>query len=1099
MSDKQIPLQPVEKPVICSAYVEPDYFWFYDKETGQATKTRGRRPAGYWYKTEQFGTKEQTLFSDLDPEENFDDLPLINLLREDVRRWREADYRGATKVTKELLQWWASPKLSRPLFFCQREAVETFIYLAELRIPGKASRTGFRKFALSDENLARLLKGEAPKAEGEVELDLVSGKTVTVHPFQNLASSAFYPTLVDLPLDPDLLPLQRLGCKMATGTGKTVVMSMLTSWAFCNRGVNPNSTEFPNAVLVCCPNLTVKERLQVLRPENPDNYYAAFDLVPVNLRQHLQTGKVLVENWHCFLPESEHKEGDKSFAVVNKGPETPETLARRVLGDLYDRLPIMVFNDEGHHCWRPAPPDKRLEEVDTARKGRRRSDVSSEEAKELEEEANEARFWLQGLDWINNCLGNGRPGILHCVDLSATPFYIKGSGFTEGQPFSWLVSDFGMVDAIESGIVKIPRLPVKDDAEKKDEIGRPDPKYFRLWRNIGKSLQPSEKFGSGKPKPEPCYREAEGALRQLAEQWHQRFIQEQEATPDNQRVPPVLIVVCDNTEIADFFYRKISGEYESDEVTLQDVEDVENEAEDEEEAGPKKGKTKKKVVYGPSEVLPEFANTANCKVTICIDVKKLKDAESEDPQKSKQVAAEELRKVVASVGKPGQPGEHVRCVVSVAMLNEGWDACNVTHILGVRAFGSQLLCEQVVGRGLRRMNYTPEMDEDGKMLLRPEYVDVYGIPFSVIPYKGRPVNQVEPDDKPTNRVWAKPDREDLEMRFPIVEGYIAKPGKGLLRCDIDQVQKVSIDQQHEPTATFLRAAAGYMDAHQAAQVPFGFVQQDRETYYAKTHFQSILFQITKKIIDDFQSTTMVNTDKRSKVMRLQSKHQMFPQVFGFVQEFVNRRVNYNGVNPKELGLEKYITLVVERLRAAIYPDDSAGEPPLLPILNRYRPVGSTGGVDFTTIRPTTPATKSHINAVVIDSGFEKDEWEKKAVMVLEATEIVSSYARNDHLGLVIPYRYLDVDYSYFPDFIVRLTNGLTLLLEIKGYEHGNHEKNNAKNEAARRWVTAVNNLKDFGQWAFWPCHDLDLLLPKLGELVGQEVAAIILKSDGELF
>jgi type III restriction enzyme len=225
---------------------------------------------------------------------------------------------------------------------------------------------------------------------------------------------------------------------------------------------------------------------------------------------------------------------------------------------------------------------------------------------------------------------------------------------------------------------------------------------------------------------------------------------------------------------------------------------------------------------------------------------------------------------------------------------------------------------------------------------------------------------------------------------------------------------------------------------------------------------------------------------------------MFPQVYGFVQQFVSRRVIYNGIDPKELGLQKYITLVVERLRDAIYPDESAGEPPLLPILNRYRPVGSTAGVDFTTIRPTTPATKSHINSVVIDSGFEKDEWEKKAVMVLEATELVSHYARNDHLGLVIPYRYLDVDYSYHPDFIVRLTNGLMLLLEIKGYER-DKEKNNAKNEAARRWVTAVNNLEDFGQWAFWPCHDLDLLLPKLGELVGQEVAAISLQSDGDLF
>ncbi len=1103
MSDKQtqIPLQPVEKPVICSAYAEPDYFWFYDKETGQATKTKGRRPAGYWYKTQQFGTKEQTLFADLDPEENFDDLPLINLLREDVRRWREADYRGATNVSKELLKWWANPNRSRRLFFCQCEAVETFIYLAELRIPGKSSRTGFRKFALSEENLARLLKGEAPMPEGEVELDRVNGKTVKVQPFQNLASSTFYPTMVDLPLDSYLLPLRRLGCKMATGSGKTVVMSMLISWAFCNRGVNPNSTEFPNAVLVCCPNLTVKERLQVLRPENPHNYYVAFDLVPINLRSHLQTGKVLVENWHRFSPESEHKEGDKSYAVVNKGTETPETLARRVLGDLYDRLPIMVFNDEGHHCWRPAPIDKRIEEVDTARKGKKKSDLSSEEAKEMEEEANEARVWLQGLDWINNCLGNDKPGILHCFDLSATPFYIKGSGFTEGQPFSWLVSDFGLVDAIESGIVKIPRLPVKDNAERKDEVGRPDPKYFHLWKNIGKSLQPSQKFGSGKPKPEPCYHEANGALQQLAGQWLEKFHYIQEATPDQERVPPVLIVVCDNTEIADFFYRKISGESESEEVTLQDVEDVDNEEEVEEEISSKKGKPKKKTIYGPSDILPEFANAPNQKVTIRIDVKMLKDAESEDPQKTKQKAAEELRKVVATVGKPGEPGEHVRCVVSVAMLNEGWDACNVTHILGVRAFSSQLLCEQVIGRGLRRMNYTPEMDEDGKMLLRPEYVDVYGIPFSVIPYKGRPVNQPEPDDRPKNRVWAMPDREDLEIRFPIVEGYIFKTTKGLLRCDIDQIQEVSIDPKQEPTTTFLQPTAGYMDSHQTAKVPFDYIQQNRESYYAHTHFQSILFQITQKIIDDLQSPTMVNTDKKSKVMRLQSRHQLFPQVFAFVQQFVHHKVIFNGVDPKELGLQKYITLVVERLRTAIYPDESAGEPPLLPILNHYRPVGSTAGVDFITIRPTTPATKSHINSVVIDSGFEKDEWEKKAVMVLEAeeaNELVSYYARNDHLGLVIPYRYLDVDYSYHPDFIVRLKNGLTLLLEIKGYER-DKEKNNAKNEAARRWVTAVNNLKDFGQWVFWPCHDLDLLLPKLGELVGQEVAVMSLKAEGDLF
>jgi type III restriction enzyme len=1102
MTDKQIPLQPVNKPVICSPYVEPDYFWFYDKSNGQATKTNKRRQAGYWYKTQKFGTKEETLFDDIDPEENFDDLPLINLLREDVRRWRDSDYRGATNVTKELLKWWSNPNRSRRLFFCQIEAVETIIYLAEMRIPGRTSKTGFKKFALSDENLRRLLKGDKPISEGEVELDRDDGKKVKVNPFQNLADSTFFPTLVDAQWGTDMRPLRRLGCKMATGSGKTVVMAMLVSWAFCNRGVNPHSAEFPNAVLVCCPNLTVKERLQVLRPDNPDNYYAAFDLVPVNLRPHLHKGKVLVENWHRFSPESEHKEGDKSYAVVNKGAETPETLARRVLGDLYDRLPIMVLNDEGHHCWRPASPEKRVEDVDTSKRGKKKPGLDKDEAKELEEDANEARVWLQGLDWINNCLGEGKNGILHCVDLSATPFYIKGSGFVEGQPFPWLVSDFGLVDAIESGIVKIPRLPIADESGLKDEVGRPDPKYFRLWSHINQNLQPSEKFGSGKPKPEPCYREAEGALKQLAGQWHEKYMMIKDANPNQEKVPPVLIVVCDNTEIADYFYRKISGEYESDVVTQEDVDEIENEeSEDQDEAPPKKGKgkDKKQVVYGQSAILPEFANTAERKYTIRIDVKMLKDAESDEPGKTKQKAAEDLRRVVATVGKAGEPGEHIRCVVSVSMLTEGWDANNVTHILGIRAFGSQLLCEQVVGRGLRRMNYHPEPDETGRLLLPPEYVDVYGIPFSVIPYKGRAQDQKAPEDKPKNRVWALPDREELEIRFPIVEGYIPKLSKGLLKCDVEKMEPLSIDPKLEPTTTYLRAATGYNDSAAKNTGAFEFVPQDRSAYYSQTHLQTILFLITQGIIDSFQDWN--KSDTKSKVIRLKSRHQLFPQVFGFVQAFVKNKIDFNGVDPRELGLEKYSKLVVERFLDAIYPDDTQGEPPILPILNRYRPVGSTSGVDFVTTRPTVPSARSHINSVVIDSGFEKNTWEKQAVTVLESSPDVSHYARNDHLGLVVPYEYLGVEHSYQPDFIVRLTNGLSLLLEIKGFTVHEPEKTNAKHQAAQKWVRAVNNLNDptFGKWDFLVCRDLELLAVKIGEILGQVAEPISLKKEGDLF
>jgi type III restriction enzyme len=1065
-----VPIQPVDKPIICPPYDEPMDHWLYDTHTGQASRAGKRRPASYWYKTERTGSAQMELFA----EEERDDLPLVNLLRDDVRRWREADYRGASIVSKELMNWWANPKRGRRLFFCQREAVETIIYLAELRIPGKSSRSGFKNFALSEENLALLLKGEKPRFD--------------------LTNPNFYPTLVDLPADADLIPLRRLGCKMATGSGKTVVMAMLISWAFCNRGVNRESKEFPNAVLVCCPNLTVKERLQVLRPDNPGNYYAAFDLVPVNLRPHLQTGKVLVENWHRFQPESEHKEGNKSYAVVNKGPETPETLARRVLGELYDRLPIMVLNDEGHHCWRPAPPDRRVEEVDTARKGKKRADVSREEKEELEEEANEARVWLQGLDWIHNCPGGGTRGISMCVDLSATPFYIKGSGYPEGQPFPWLVSDFGLVDAIESGIVKIPRLPVKDTAEKKDEAGRPDPKYFRLWANIVNGLKPSEKHGSGKPKAEPCYREAEAALKQLAGQWHERFKYIQQATPDQEKVPPVLIVVCDNIDIADYFYRKISGESESEAVTLQDVEDVEGGEEEDGEKG-KKGKAKKQIVYGQSAILKEFANTPKRQYTVRIDTKLLKDAESEDPAKSKQTAAEELRRVIATVGKPGEKGEFVRCVVSVAMLTEGWDANNVTHILGIRAFGSQLLCEQVVGRGLRRMSYEPD---PATGLLTEEYVDVYGIPFSVIPYKGRPANQATPEDKPKNRVWALPDREEMEIRFPVVEGYVFQTTKGLVQCDVDKIEPLRIDPKLEPTMTFLRPTAGYMDSHQAGAVPFEFVKQDRESYYRQVHFQAILFQITQMVIDDLLAPTMAGSGKKERVFRLRSRHQLFPQVFAIVQAFVRRKVDFNGVDPRELGLEKYTRLAVERVRDAIHPDDSAGEPPLLPILNRYRPVGSTSGVDFPTTRPVATATKSHINAVVLHSG-----WEADAARLLDASDLVKWHARNDHLGLAIKYEYIGVDHDYEPDFLVRLVNDLILLLEIKGYEVHNPEQMNSKHNTARRWVTAVNNLGEFGRWDFLVCRDLDRLLPSLAALTGvkdfKAPETVAMKQAGTLF
>ncbi|MBL8879125.1 MAG: DEAD/DEAH box helicase family protein [Phycisphaerales bacterium] len=872
---------------------------------------------------------------------------------------------------------------------------------------------------------------------------------------------------MDQPANPDLMPLTRLGCKMATGSGKTVVMAMLISWAFCNRGRNPADERFPSGVLVCCPNLTIYERLQVLRPERPDNYFAAFDIVPAKLRPLMQNGRVLIANWHKFAPEPEHAEGGRTFGVVNKGAESADAFARRVLGDLYDRMPIMVLNDEAHHCYRPAPLTDE-----------QRRDLTPEKLKQAQDDNAEATVWVEGLDKLNNALG-GRaagqtaPGIAQCVDLSATPFYIGGSGHTEGSPFPWLVSDFGLVDAIESGIVKIPRLPVSDTT------GRPEPKYFKLWQTIRDGLEPAE-FLPGKarkPKPDVVFREAEPALKQLAGQWIERFKYIRDASPGQVQVPPVLIIVCDNVDIAEVFYRKISGEEPIEVATEEDVAEVEGDENGDDEPGvpsAKKANGRPKVSYGHGVIFPEyFQNSSGVKHTIRIDTDLLANAESEDASKSKKVLAEELRRVVATVGKRGESGEHVRCVVSVAMLTEGWDANNVTHILGVRAFGSQLLCEQVVGRGLRRMDYSVDKVTG---LLPEEYVDVYGIPFTVIPFKGRAAQQLEPDDKPKNHVRAMPERAHMEMRFPVVEGYAFALQHNRVRCDLDAMPVTVLEPNREPTATFLLPTVGYQEGTPSRTSPFGFAKQDREAYYGATHLQAIKFQIAQLVIAHLVGDRGERSDAKTRVWKLRSRHQLFPQVFRFVDEYTNRKVDYREINPCELGLQKYVERIVELLCDAIVPDQSEGEVPLLPVLNRYKPFGTTAEVEFTTTRPCHGTQKSHINQVVLDT----QTWEASAAFRLEQSDAVECYARNDHLGLMIPYEFQGVDNHYEPDFIVRFKNGLLVVLETKGFEDA---KATAKHNAANRWVAAINNAREHGVWVFHVCRDPQLLQEELNRLI----------------
>ena len=978
----QTPMQPVEKPILCSPYEEPEEYWLYDQGTGEASRAPGRRPAGHWFKTgDRSGPDQQVR---LLAEENWEELPYVNRLREDVKRWRDSGYRNATNVTRDLLRhWWREDKPLR-LFFCQLEAVETVIFLAEIRMGGK--RTAFSP-RFTDEDLAKL---------------------------------------VDAPPDASLPALTRLGCKMATGSGKTVVMAMLIAWAFCNRGQLPSDERFPYAALVVCPNLTIRERLQVLRPDNAGSYYEEFDLVPTNLRRFLNSGKVLITNWHQFAPESEHSEGGRSYAVVNKGAESADAFAKRVLGDLYGRGRIMVLNDEGHHAYRP---------ISAEAKG-----LSADERRENEE----ATIWVQGLDKINQATG-----IRFCVDLSATPFYISGSGHPEGQPFPWLVSDFSLVDAIESGIVKIPRLPVDDTT------GRPEPRYFRLWKSIVDELQSGERLpGRGrKPKPEVIWERAESALMTLAGQYKERFEYIQESSAGQDKTPPVLIIVCDNTQIAEVFFRRISGE-----TTVTEAGD-----------GPR-GRSRTTTVYGNGQVFDElFSNQENQKRTMRIDSKLLADAELGKASGSRKQAAEELRRMVDTVGKPGEPGGQLRCVVSVQMLTEGWDANNVTHILGLRAFESQLLCEQVVGRGLRRMDYTPD-PETG--MLTEEYVDVYGIPFTVIPYKGRPKNRKQPEDKPKNHVRAIPERKNLEIRFPVVEGFTFDLKKNLITADVPGMETLRIEPSSEPTAVFVKPRVGYEHGKPTLFGPGDFESQDREAFYASSHIQQIQFQIARRVVDGLLGFTGNGAAQNGRLGIPVSRHQLFPQVYRYVAEYVDTRVDFAGVNRCELGLDMYMKRVSDRLMDAIKPDDEQGEPPLLPILNHYNPVGSTADVDFKTIQRVHATAKSHVNQVVLDT----KTWESAAAFRLEQSPVVMRYVKNDHLGLNIPYQYDEVSHYYEPDFLVKLTNGQTIVLEIKGYQT---DQDTAKHEAARRWVSAINNWGQLGRWEFQVCRNPQTLADEL--------------------
>jgi type III restriction enzyme len=895
----------VDDPIVNSPFEEPSRH--YRIRAGQTELHPERRPSGYMPGL-RTRSGSQTLV-----EEEYVELPLVNDIRDRVRRWREAGYPGATRTTLDLLRYWQRPERERRLFFCQLEAAEAAIWLEE----GSSVETS------------------------------------------------------RLPLEQQ--ERYRRHClKMATGSGKTVVMAMLICWSVLNKARQPTAGRFSDAVLVVCPNLTVKERLGVLKPSAPDNYYAAFDLVPPGLFASLTGARIMVTNWHALaVPDDSRRRG-----VVKRGRASAGAFANLVLrADLGSKSNLLVINDEAHHAWRSgARPE--------ATGAKAAAGAIEPAAGGQKEEEDEARVWLEGLALIDQARGINR-----ALDFSATPYYLSGSGHAEGEPFGWIVSDFSLLDAIESGIVKVPRIPVDDNS------GDPLPRYLDLWEEI-KGKLPKRARGAGSlTREDRLLPEIEGALATIASQWKLEF---ERWRGEGRLVPPAMIVVCDQTSSAERIADFVAG----------------------------------------GSVLADLANRpGEPERTLRIDSALLAKAEMQlDSTETKEKAAEALRRRVATVGKPGQPGAEVRCVVSVAMLSEGWDAQNVTQILGLRAFSSQLLCEQVVGRGLRRSSYDD--------MTIPEYVDVYGIPFQAFPVKGERRGGSAPP-KPQTLVQALRDRSEYEIRFPRVVGYISD-ARFRITADVAAMPRLVVAPEVEPT----RVKVGAKGEGRGAT-------HDRSGYYIEHRAQRTVFDIAASITDKLKFGD--ETGRRL----------MFPQVLRIVRDYVTTKVEFVGdAAPEEIALGQYRSSIEDRLVAAIRPADDEGKGPseLLPVLDDLRGIGTTDIVPFLTSRPAEGTVKSQISHAVIDSG-----WERTVGRALDESPRVAAWAKNVRLDFTIPYQHNGAGHAFIPDFLCRLrdTAGAPsdeyVIVEVKGLER---EADRSKDVGAKRWIDAVNHWGKLGWWRY---------------------------------
>lgn len=910
----------IDRLIINSPYEEPARHWSYNSERRTFSLKKGRRPAGYVVASETSRS--------FDDPGHFVEIPLVNQIRPRIREWREKGYPGVTGITKRLLEHWTDPEEfdSRRFFFCQIEAVETLIWLAE-----------------------------APAA------DKVG---------------------IDIPSDGGAFP--RLCSKMATGSGKTIVMAMIIAWHILNKVTYPRDTRFARNVLVVAPGLTVKNRLAVLKISNTENYYEVFRIVPSSLFDKLRQGRVLVRNWHALNWETEEKISEKR-GVDKRGIKSDEAYVREVLGDMARAQNMLIINDEAHHAWR-VPLQSKFKGI-------------------AKNQIEEATKWVGGLDRINKARG-----ILTCYDFSATPFAPSGKQSSDEALFGWIISDFGLNDAIESGLVKTPRIVIRDDAV-------PDAKSYKsrlyhIYNDIEVKDDLNRKAEPEEPLPDLLingYYLLGYDWRETAKDWIARSF----------NTPPVMITVTNRTETA----ARIKHAFDRGNIHIDELCNPE------------------RTLHIDSKVLDvaEAAEKPIAEINGGDNGKGISDDRTSGLTRKQK--AELLRLKVDTVGRLGKAGEKIQNVISVGMLSEGWDAKTVTHIMGLRAFTSQLLCEQVVGRGLRRTSYDDINPETGRF--EPEYVNVFGVPFTFLPHEGGgdgpPLASA-----PKTAIEPTADKADFEIFWPniirIEHSYCTR-----LSLEWQELKPLKLDaSQTVKIAELAPVVGGKPDITKIEAIHLENLAREFRT-------QRIIFETARDVYDQMEQNWSG------------SKAFLLAQLVRLVEQFIDSdkiriipRFFSNNDLKRRLTITLNMTKVVQHIWEAIRFENTES---LEPVFDRDQPIRSTANMrTWYTGRPCGLTNRNHINFCVYDSA-----WEASEAFALDHASEVDAWVKNDHLGFEIFYIYRGVVRKYRPDFIIRLRSGGMLVLETKGRDR---DQDRTKRQFLDEWVKAVNAHSGFGRWSW---------------------------------